>query len=161
MKTFRIFHPFAAAALFVAAVASIPSSAPAQNSPAAPAPNAQATPAESGTIDVNFEGVTVGEIVGYVRDKYKETNIVLGPGAADVTVSELKLHAVDVPTLLEAIRLAADRPLTVNTLFESSSKGWYLGLVNNAPRFPEQPEIAVFNLSGYFALQNKQEPDFQ
>jgi len=152
MKPFRIFYPFAAAMVFAAAMASISSSAPAQNSPVA-----QATPAQSGTIDVNFEAVTLGEIVSYIREKYKNTNIVLGPGAADVTVNELKLHAVDVPTLLEAVRLAADRPLAVSTLAESASNGWYLGLLNNAP--PAPPEITVFNLSGYFTQQHQLTPE--
>lgn len=160
MKLFRTLHSFAAAAVFAAVAGSIPSSAPAQNSPATPSPDAHAT-ADSGTMDVSFQDTNVGEIVAYLRNRNSKTNIILGPGVADVTVDELKLHTLDIPTLLEAVRLAAKAPLIVNTLPNSPSKGWYLGLQNPASLVRFTPEVAAFNLSGYFALQNKQESSYQ
>jgi hypothetical protein len=124
----------------------------------APAATATADPWKRQLARVWFEGIPLGEVVKFLREKFPEINfVVVGEAGGHAVFCEL--HSVGLADILKVFELAANGSLRVTR----ENERLISFTINDPPRpsvpTPDPPMCRVFNLGRYLEGKSPEELD--
>jgi len=89
---------------------------------------------------------TMRAIVGYLGDRFPTVNLVLSPGAEDITIQNLKLRSAGLENALQALSVATDGQVQPKPL---GGDGTSFALFGNPTSTVKNRTVEVFNLTPY------------
>jgi hypothetical protein len=98
---------------------------------------------------------TVGNVVKYLQAINSNLNIVMSPGAADLTIGDLKFHSLDMNGLVNAIFIASGGVVRGSAM---PGKDNWAFTTSEHERKPKS-EVEVFNLTGYIGMLGNLDKD--
>ncbi len=118
------------------------------------------TSAGSQTIDLEFDGGSVQAWVTAIKAQSPTSNIVVGAHAADIYISEMHLHDVSIPSLMQLCNASTASPITSDVIHEGGAPIWVVSALKQiTPRGPRNASALssvstrIFNVSGPSAAQ--------
>ncbi len=102
--------------------------------------------------DLYAVSATIENLAKYLRAANPDLNIVLSPGAAEETISDLRLRSSDMKAICEAVSIATDGKVRGNPLFGKDN--WTFMAQQ---RGKVETTVEVFNMSGYIQALDKGE----
>jgi hypothetical protein len=102
--------------------------------------------------DLHSVSATIENLAKYLRAANPNLNIVLSPGTAEETISDLKLRTDDIKAICEAVSIASDGKIRGSSL--SGKDNWTFMAQQKGSL---ETTVEVFNLSGYIQTLDKGE----